>query len=82
MQTVIGFDVKLLGCDGGSTKIKFVITSNGSTDSFCDDELYSSGSTASCQQTAIGDITENKYTVKVYDSKGNLIRQASGYPKE
>lgn len=82
MQTGVGFNAKLSGGDGNSTKIKFVISYDGETESYCDESFYKEGDTPSCQRTAIGDITQTNYTVKVYDGSGNLIGQASGLPKD
>lgn len=83
VQTGVSFSAKLSGGDGGTTKIKFVISSKDYNDSYCDNQAYSAGDTASCGiSSAFVDVTKNHYTVKVYDENGNLIGAASGIPKE
>ena len=82
IQSSVDFAAALRGGDGGSTKIKFVISYNGTTDSFSDEKLYSVSQTVSCNLSGLGDFTKNYYTVKVYDGNGNLIGQASGRPNK
>ena len=81
-MTGVSFDAALSGGDGTSTKVKFVVKVDGQTFKYCDDKKYKAGDTPSCQlSNSTQDITKKKYTVKVYDGKGNLIGSASGKPK-
>ena len=82
-QTGVGFDANLQGGDGTSTKIKFVISSSGETHTYCDEQLYSAGNTASCQLSSpFIDLTKESYTVRVYDGNGNLIATKTGVPTD
>lgn len=82
-MTGVSFPTKLSGGDGTSTKVKFVVKVDGQTYNYCDDKTYKAGEEASCQLSHSSmDITKKKYTVKVYDGKGNLIGSASGKPKD
>ena len=81
-MTGVSFTAKLRGGDDTSTKVKFVVTVQGETLTCCDDKLYKAGDEPSCQITnSMRDITQLRFAVRAYDSKGNLIGQANGIPE-
>ena len=82
-QSGVGFEAELSGEKGASTTVKFVISVGGETYTYCDEELYSDGDTASFTlNNSYRDITKEKYTVKVYDGDGKLIGNRTGVPGE
>jgi TolA-binding protein len=82
MQTGVGFAANLIGGDSDGTTVKFVVYTEGETYTYCDEEVYYAGSSVSCQITSLSDITNDYFTVKMYDEDGYLIAEKSGYPEE